>query len=147
MMRRVMSVDIKRPHAPRTPRKIRMNPPEPSPEAARNTSPTRQHQRLCRFDWITRSYQINRFRRSKSRLGFRKRSLAAHGNSHQRHQPTETTRRPLQFDCQKVELRRHQYQWREQYTPNARRPISGRGERCQQQNFAQKTPTKAQCQP
>jgi hypothetical protein len=38
MMRRVMSVDIKRPHAPRTPRKIRMNPPEPSPEAARNTS-------------------------------------------------------------------------------------------------------------
>jgi hypothetical protein len=41
MMRRVMSVDIKRPHAPRTPRKIRINPPEPSPEEARNAS--RQH--------------------------------------------------------------------------------------------------------
>ena len=38
-MRRVMSVDIKRPHAPRTPRKIRINPPaEPSPEAMRNSS-------------------------------------------------------------------------------------------------------------
>lgn len=31
-----MSVDIKRPHAPRTPRKIRIHPPEPSPEATRN---------------------------------------------------------------------------------------------------------------
>jgi hypothetical protein len=40
MMRRVMSVDIKRSHPPRTPRKIRINPPapEPSPEAARNSS-------------------------------------------------------------------------------------------------------------
>jgi hypothetical protein len=43
-MRRVMSVDIKRPHAPRTPRKIRINPPpEPSPEAARNSSRQQTH--------------------------------------------------------------------------------------------------------
>jgi hypothetical protein len=39
-----MSVDIKRPHAPRTPRKIRINPPpEPSPEAARNSSRQQRH--------------------------------------------------------------------------------------------------------
>jgi hypothetical protein len=36
MMRRVMSVDIKRPYVPKTPRKIRINPPEPSPEATRS---------------------------------------------------------------------------------------------------------------
>lgn len=40
MMRRVMSVDIKKlPHRePRTPRKIRVNHPEPSPEAVRNNT-------------------------------------------------------------------------------------------------------------
>lgn len=39
MMRRVMSVDIKKPRRePRTPRKIRVNHPEPSPEAVRNNT-------------------------------------------------------------------------------------------------------------
>lgn len=42
MMRRVMSVDIKRSHPPRTPRKIRINPPEPSPEAATRNNNSRQ---------------------------------------------------------------------------------------------------------